>query len=107
MATIQARCNGVVQSAILKMQLKIQIYSSDYRNNFIFYESLVFLKLHVNFQMNFYASKERIVGGGLLLEYNYRLAVSNLLTNYPKRLDESEIATFFAIQKNLLNFFNQ
>lgn len=41
--------------------------------------------------MNFYASKERIVGGGLLLEYNYRLAVSNLLTNYPKILEESEI----------------
>ena len=60
--------------------------------------------------MNFYASTERIVGGGLLLEYNYRLEVSNLLTNDPKILediDESEIAIFFAIQKNLLNFLYQ
>lgn len=47
----------------------------------------------------------------LLLKCNYRLVASNLLTNYPKRLeeiDELEMAIFsFAIHKNLLNFLNK
>lgn len=112
MATIQARCIVEVQSAILNKQLKVQISSSYYnlKKCFILYRSLIFLKLPVNFQMLFYAQIERIARVELLLEYNYRLAVSDLLTKIKQQskilgdIDKLEIATFLLFLKIYLCF---
>lgn len=42
------------------------------------------------FKWFFYSSTERIARAGPLLKYNYRFMASNLLTNYPKRLEETD-----------------
>lgn len=103
---VQAEVCCRVQSAILifsycrtLLQLKGKVLPF---MDFLYFQSYISA-----FKWFLYANTERIARASLLLKCNYRLVASNLLTNYPKRLeeiDELEMAILLLFIKIYLIF---